>query len=215
VPEPAVSWFDSKLPNQRLSRLRLVAFALLTSFIAGASPYNSKTVQSEFESLAVTMPYLELDSVLYDRSRTRVGPANPAEVNLHYQILQKITKPRYSQEILLPLLKHRDAKVRTLALVALYDREDPSVLPTLVSLADDKERTFDGYPKLSPVWLRTTGLGPPQREQTVGYIADAMVMFYLREAGFDYGIRHATEPGFRDYWKTHNGRAYGASWFAV
>ena len=129
------------------------------------------------------------------------------------QFLEK--RPRRAGD-LLPLLKHRDPKVRTLALVAVYDLEDPKLLPEISSLVDDPAQTFPTVyptahiawpPRITPEWLRP---------QTVGDIATAIVNIYLERGGFHYGpggIRG--QPGFREYWSTRGHRTSVAGWWGV
>ena len=165
--------------------------------------------------MASKTPYLSVSSVLYDRPRYMFAVANPNDEKLHRSTLKQIANPQYSKKVLLDLLKHSDAKVRTLAMAALFTREDPTVLPAIVALAGDTARAFDGHPQLSKSWLKATGIGPPKRVQTVGDIAKKMVSFYMKRAGYHYGIRPKTIPGFDDYWNARRARSYCASWFAV
>jgi len=48
----------------------------------------------------------------------------------------------YPTGLLIELLQHYDAKVRTLALACLFDKEDPALLPHLVFMAEDDAETF-------------------------------------------------------------------------
>jgi len=182
--------------------------------VKGADPDEAQT-RRDFEQMATEMPYLAIESVLFDRNDHLFKVADPMERETHFRILKQATDRKYSKEELLKLLKHPDAKVRTLAMVSLFDRNDPTVLPALVELSNDEAATFDGHGKLSEGWLMTTGIGTPQKSQTVGYIAKKMVAFYMERAGYYYGIKHPTEAGFEKYWEVRKGRSYCASWFAV
>ena len=176
-----------------------------------------KETRADFMRLAAQLPYLSLRSVLYDRTRRNFHVSDQNEVEEHFRILKKATDGTYPQETLLNLLAHGDPKVRTLAAVALFDREDPLVLPELVKLTDDKAPTFDGQRMLASIALpvgRAESL-PPRPKQTVGGIAKKMVEFYMSRSGFYYGLDHKTKPGFVDYWDARKNRSHCAGWFAV
>ena len=81
------------------------------------------------------------------------------------------------QRSLRVLLQHDSAKVRTLALISLFEREDPRLLPDIATLTDDRAPTFDGHPELDPDWLHWVGVGPPKRVQTVGFVAKSILEF--------------------------------------
>ena len=175
--------------------------------------------QAEFETLARQLPNLDLDSVLYDRLESR-SKRSPETGEVHQRVLEKVTGVAYTKETLLKLLKHQEAKVRTLAAVALFDREDPSVLPALVELCDDDAMTFRGYMPFASAGLGSASLGLPQKdpptvEQTVANVASKMVAFYMGRAGYHYGVKHKTQPGFAEYWEARQDRSHCASWFAV
>jgi hypothetical protein len=118
-------------------------------------------------------------------------------------------------ENLLPLLQHSDPKMRTLAIIALFDQGDPKMLPAVVALAGDHSPT---YPCPQPLSL-TLGMTVdpwPMTDQQVGQMASAVVNAYLNAAAFNYGIeRTPNYPGFEGYWATHKNRPYSASWFEV
>ena len=171
--------------------------------------------RSEFEKLATELPYLSLSSVLYNRPGHHFRAADPKTTEECFRILGNVTDGRYDKDTLLHLLTNGDAKVRTLAAVALFDREDPTVLPSLVELCDDNSKTFDGHPELSATWLSMTGIGPPAKKQTVGDVATKMVSFYMTRSGFHYGIAHKTQPGFAEYWSPRKKRSHCAAWFVV
>ncbi len=178
---------------------------------------NSASVQQTaqtFQSLAPTLRYFDINQVLYDRFQSYGKPSYsglPAEKGSAFA---ELNSPRHSTANLLPLLKNKDAKVRTLALAALYAKEDPKLLPQLASMVDDHEKT---YPEPIMIALRSPSNAlPPMQEKTVGQIADAIVRFYMEAAGFYYGVKGSgQEPGFSQYWEQRKDRKYCASWFAV
>jgi hypothetical protein len=201
----------------KLITLLLLVPVLVLLCIAGCHKQKTSVdkTQAAFERMAREMPYLAIESVIYDRPNHGFVVADEKDRERHFEILQEATDVTYPKEDLLKLLSHADPKVRTLAAVALFDREDPTVLPDLVKLTDDEASTFDGHPRLSAEWLRGTGIGPPPQKQTVGKIATAMVNLYLSAAGYYYGVKYEGEPGFAEYWAAHKDRTYCVSWFAV
>jgi hypothetical protein len=127
----------------------------------------------------------------------------------------QLANPSLRVENLLALLRHPDSKVRTLAIIALYDHGDPKMLPRIVALANDQSPTYSCPEQLA----LTVGMHVdpwPMREQKVGELASAIVNAYLKAAGFNYGIEHRPNyPGFEGYWATHKDRPYSGSWFVV
>lgn len=192
----------------------LLLFVLMHSVVHAESPDFEKT-RIDFERMAEQLPYLAFGSVLYDHPDHSFRVADPSQKEKHFELLKNATDQRYSKQVLLRLLSHAAPKVRTLAAVALFDREDPSVLPELVRLSHDETATFDGHGELLQSPFLTAGSGPPEQKQTVGGIARDMVRFYMERAGFYYGIKHSYEPGFDEYWKTHKDRSHCAGWFTV
>ena len=178
---------------------------------------TAEQTRTDFESMAMQLPFLDKSAVLYDRRRLFYDVADPAQEKLHWEILDRISAPEYSTPNLQLLLAHPEPKVRTLALVALFDREEPSLLPDFVNLAGDESRTFDGHPELSKAkdGLLMNGVGPSPLEQTVGGFASEMVDFYFRGSGLKYGKRYQTQYSFDGYWKAREKRKHTAGWFAV
>lgn len=194
--------------------------AAIMHFIFGTVAACGETLdkgqtQAAFERLAAELPYLSLSSVIHDSRRDYFQAADPTQTEKHFQVIDKVTDGTHAKDSLIGLSNHADAKVRTLAAVALFDFEDPAVLPELVRLTGDDSTTFDGHPEISQSWLASAGSGPPRKQQTVGDIARSMVSFYMTRAGFYYGIEDNTQPGFREYWATRKNRSHCASWFSV
>ena len=174
----------------------------------------------EFERLAAELPYLTLRGVLYYRPDDFYSSqrfANPTLREVHNRIISEVTSGNYSRDAVLEQLSHPDPKVRTLAAVALFDREDPFSLPLLVKLCADYARTFDGRPELAPELASGPywGSAPPPLEQYVSDVAREMLEFYMKRAGFHYKQFHPSQPGFAEYWSERKGRSHCASWFAV
>lgn len=112
------------------------------------------------------------------------------------------------------MTKHRDPRVRTLALVLLARRNDPKLLPLVMTLTRDTARTFPAHLMVA----HTFGIDPgiPQKDQTVGEVAEAIVRFYIEPAGYAYGSSYDGEcPDFDQYWQIRKDRTVVASWLTV
>ena len=192
-----------------LSGMILLTAVALYAATPSATPSAAQT-RADFERMAGKMPYLEIGSVLYDRPQRHFAPVDAKDNERHNKVLAEVADPKYSKDVLLSLLGHTDPKVRTLAAVALFDREDPSLLPALVKLATDTARTFDGYPILSAVDLSRGNRPPPK--QTVGEVVRKMVCFYLNASGL---FQSGTEKEFAEYWNARKDRSYCAGWLEV
>lgn len=169
-------------------------------------------IHAELEQMAGDLPYLSVDCVLLDCPEPFYKAANPEDDRCHERILSRLLDLQYAPEVLQKLCSDENAKVRTLAMVALFDREDPSHLPRFVSLADDRTPTFDAYPPFAAAGF---GIEPGPRTQAVGDVAQRMVEFYLGKAGIQCGNRRLSQPDFEDYWAARKDRPYSASWFSV
>lgn len=195
--------------------LMLPAAVVLARVLWTEEPPAADATQTAFEHMAARLPYLALSCVLYDRDEHLFVAANDRDRVEHFAILTEATDRAHPRESLVRLLKHSDPKVRTLAAVALFDREDPFVLPAFAELSDDRAPTFDGHPDISREWLRYTGIGPPARSQTVGDVAAGMVRFYL-DSGYADGEAHDPVAGrFQEYWEDRKHRSFCTSWFCV
>ncbi len=204
----------AKPHRAKLSICLVTMSALLVSatvIFAKASEKNQTRIA--FEEMAGTLTYLTLSSVLYDRQTHLFEVANPEEEKIHFQILEKVSDRSLSEEALVELLTHQDPKVRTLALVALYDREDPSLLPEFVKICSDDAVTFQGHPELSKLWLEMSGVGPPPVHQTVGDFATKMIAFYMESSGVSGPVMSTDNNGFDAYWKRRKDRTHCAGWF--
>jgi hypothetical protein len=168
------------------------------------------------ERLASQLKFLSTNDVLYDRLDNRaVGKEAAAE---YKRLLEELFSAGYPTATLVELLKHSDPKVRTLAMAALFVKEDPKILPHLVEISDDISPTF---PSPAP-WARVAGPimrgteMPPMQKQTVGQIAEKCLRFYLQRAGYNFLVHEGRgKREFAEYWAARKDRQYCASWFAV
>lgn len=131
------------------------------------------------------------------------------------KVFEEIDSKRHSTANLLKLLKDPDPKMRTLAIAALYAKEDPSVLPAIAQLVDDNANTFSEPLPIARSYNKVEDA--PWQVLTVGQVAKDVVRCYMEPAGFHYGVKGSlpNNPGFDQYWKERWDRKYCASWFVV
>lgn len=193
----------------------LFGHALASTPRQDVAPSEQVRIRTLFERHASELPYLSLDSVLWDRERGLYSSSvPPLLLEQHTRILRQVTDPAHPMQALLALLSHPSPKVRTLAAVALFDRNDPSVLPRLHELREDAAVSFEAHiaresegPGNAGGFVRSSGMPPPQGTLSVGGVANAMVHFYLRDCD--------TGPDFPKYWELHGGRSSCVCWFEV
>jgi hypothetical protein len=162
-----------------------VSLALLAAFLpfgmALGADADTATVRRQLEQLAQRVQYFQTKHFVSGRPADGIGPL-PVNIGVydpnepgywpeslyreHPAMLSELRALGMRRDALVELLKHPDAKVRTLALGALFEREDAHDLPAIVSLVADTAQTF-------PVFIYTY---PDNRRedsaaQTVGRVA--------------------------------------------
>jgi len=189
--------------------------------------------QGKLEQMAQTYSHFSLTTVIQNR-RLRIWLINvPRDktdqlVAKQDQMVKELRALSTNREVLASLLKHSDPKVRTLALGAIFQREDGRDLPLIVSLADDVAETFpDLHDSMSPGGPR--GMFDFENAQSVAHVAHAMVRFYLKAAYFAVpeddvfeqrkrtlrGDTEAYSEAFSKYWRQRQNRTHCASWSLV
>jgi len=111
---------------------------VMTTLLAGQP--QRVPVRSAFERLASQIVVLGPDQFIYGFRENRQVP--PKEFVPVREFTQFLEDGNWTKSDFLPLLKHNDAKVRTLALIALYNLDDPQVLPDIFPLVTDQASTF-------------------------------------------------------------------------
>jgi len=211
--------------------LPLLAFAPSGAACQGLSrtlpaPLSRQLTRTKFENVAAQLEFFDLRGFLYNRPYLEFIPADssgrdpapddPSVAAHYFQLLNQVLDPKIPVAQIALLCHDPDPKVRTLALAAIFQRNDAHLLPLIVELTGDTAPTFPGYARLSQTWLRRTGGWPPPKEQTVGGVANTMANFYLGRAGFAYGVAGSYgNPGFAAYWAQRKGRKFCAGWFWV
>lgn len=109
------------------------------------------------------------------------------------------------RDMLITLLGHPDPRIRTLALGALFIREDPQDLPLIARLKGDHAATFPLLRDALTSAVTVRSVAEFEATQTVGDVAKSMIDFYLSAA--------YVSSSFEDYWAEHGTRMRSASWF--
>jgi hypothetical protein len=199
-----------------VARIDVWPIALICLFIplaAPAAPKPDPNARKDLERLAAQLKFFSAGDFLYDRVALHHYPDAVAQE--YQQQIGELTATQWEVEALVKLLKHHDPRVRTLALAALFARDDPRILPHFVPLVDDKAMTFS-KPQLVASRVSVKKQMPPLEKQTVGEVANRFITFYLVPANYHYGVKGTEgQDGFDGYWATHRDRAFCASWFAV
>lgn len=206
-----------------LSSLSCVSFLFVCGFLPSAlaqhdsggsaqAQHDMKDTEATFRKIAGQLRICNISDVLYDRvQKSARWGLSAAEAALYKEVLS----PQFSTVFLLKLLKDSDPKVRTLAILALYSKEEPQVLPAIADLVDDNAKTF---PQLIPTAMAYSASYVPQPSEdvTVGYVANAVMKMYMEAGGYYYGVKGSgSEPGFSQYWAARKDRRYCAGWYQV
>lgn len=199
----------------RRSHLILASILLLSGVVCLSGQQPREPVHTTFERLAREIVVLGPDQFIFGfRGHSRIPTKELAPVKEFTLFLEN---GKWQSSDFLPLLKHNDPKVRTLALVALYSLEDPKVLPEIFPLVTDEAVTFVSMRHLANFYALDKPLTAEMTEpQTVGKIATSILNAYLESGGYYYGpLGLRGQPGFKEYWKAHAGRSTSAGWWRV
>jgi hypothetical protein len=197
--------------------LRSAVVLLLCSFVAGSGDAadvptlakegaESAEIRRQMETASASYSHFATTDIVTNRPTMRQWPEEL--IAEQAELLTKLRTWSRQPEALRALIGHRDPKVRTLALGALFVREDPHELPLIASLTADEAPTFP-HVHFSFKSDLTIDLKDVISSQTVGDVAQAMLVPYLRFAPRD------TKSRFAEYWREREGRSTCASWFLV
>ena len=186
---------------------------MLEAWPAWLPAADATPVRTELETLAARLPCFDTQDLLWGRMPgISLDSISAQDATPYCRGIAELVAMQAGEGDLLPLLKHPDAKVRTLAMARLMLNHDAKALPAIVALAYDPAPTFPN-PQPPPSYLAMSGVGPPPKDQTVGSIAKGIGDFYLNAAGYGGGIDGY--PGFPAYWQAHKSCDTCASWFMV
>lgn len=176
-----------------------VCFAWL--MLAVPTTSQAQELESAFVAAARRIPALDPSDVLYDRLEgPDAGPGSP--------ILLELRHRQDPPESLVRLLAHPNARVRTVAMMVLFDSEEPRFLPSIAALRRDQadsipfSERYTGQSAGSPADMPDRYSEPA----TVGLWAGYMVDMYTRMVEAE---------DFESYWRVRSGRQTSASWFLL
>jgi hypothetical protein len=165
------------------------------------------TTKQAFEQSATQLKFLAAADLLHDRFPDRFNPAE--DLAVHNKTVADLFARNDPPQDLLPLLKHDDPKVRTLAVAALNHLNDPKLLPHLAELCEDRAPTLP-HPGLVASLPGMDKDTTPLEPQTVADFPRAILNQYLAAAGYESG-----PADFNAYWTAHKDRPFCASWFKM
>lgn len=180
---------------------------------------------SSLVELAKHLTVFPTSDVVYGRiGRLDNGISSPGFKESYKRLSSVLTGKKFDTNDLVGLLKHENAKVRTLALAALFHLQDPQLLPHMVGLLEDTAQTFPdpaifgSYPRFAHGPLRERR---ETRPQTVGDVCKKMVNFYMHRAGTSVSRVPESANDYHDkqwftkYWEVRKNRQQCASWLLV
>jgi hypothetical protein len=195
------------------------------------------TTQARLEQMATNYSHFSLETVIKNRplrlwgvmAEPQTGASGPVIwkpnplVKEQIRLVQELRSVDSDRTALAALLKHPDPKVRTLALGALFQREDGRDLPLLASLIDDPALTFTNLHASMSQMGGPRPMAEVENPQTVGQVAREMLAYWgvphngrTVRMGYGDGFKSGiTTDDFARYWQKYAGRDYSASWFAV
>ena len=188
--------------------LTIIQSLAIVIFFSLVSSVRAESTTEAYEHFASSFKFFGTKELLYDRSEIYL--ADPQEMKVYLPLLAEFRARKDSVQDLLPLLKHADPKVRLLAIMALYLKEEPHVLPEIYKLVDDHAKTYPD-PPIAEGALKFSGIGPPHEPTTVGEAAASVISFYLSAAN-TFG---PVSPNFDTYWAARKDRLFCANWFKV
>jgi hypothetical protein len=200
-----------------------IAAAAITPIAAKAAS-NPDTFHVKVSVIAEHLTHFATHAIIVNRPlmETEIPPKVFAE---QAQLLEDLKSLSHAPDELHHLLSNPDPRVRTIALGALFVREDPHDLPYIAKLIPDHAAAI---PDLHNSMRANFPIVPRldsemENPQTVGQVASAMIQFYLEAAYVQLASRANgnpipeadLSPAFDRYWAERKDRAQCASWFLV
>ena len=149
----------------------LAAVALL------AADANNGQVQSQLERMVQRCSHFARTAIIYNRQlRLWEEDLLVAQQN---RLVRELRALSGNRESLVTLLEHPNPRVRTLALGALFEREDGRDLPLIASLVDDEAPTFPDLHESMNSMGGPRPMSELESPQTVNDVAQAMLKFWF------------------------------------
>lgn len=188
----------------------LAGLLSLASAQERTQPSSSLQLRLQVEAAADLVGAIDYYGVLYGR----IGPRWPSHNPKLEELFALGARTQDGQQIA-QLLSHQDAKVRTLALLLLFDREEPTWLPRIAALLDDDAATLP---------TRTAGsftiIG--DREFGARWIDSPCIVFEVARQCLEFYCADFSSSKLRDplrrfdaYWRPRRERSHCASWLRV
>ncbi len=192
-----------------------VLSAMMASVFCESAIATPPDTRADAEGIAGKLKFFATGEFLDDRHDFHFHKLPPDVIKEYVELLGPLSDKQYPVEAWVALLKHPNARVRTLALAALFVREDPKLLPHLAALLKDKAPTFSQPPLIYDAFVVPKFDPKALKEQTVGEVAGQMIGFYLWLVGIDLQERNPTPAEFKSYWDARKDRSHCASWYGV
>jgi len=220
-------------------RIALLAAGLFAAAALPAAEPSSSPTRDRLAQLAQGIHYFETKNLINNRPPysifqpdQKTFPAANGDIydqiwpesllDEHSQLIAGLRALGPDRDALAACLQDPDPQIRTLALGALFEREDGRDLALIASLLNDDAPTFPVFNQVEDWSNHSMALRVDPRPQTVGQVAQAMLACYLGAAGYgnssypsDYSAAAIIAKNFADYWPSRAHRAYCASWFLV
>jgi hypothetical protein len=199
----------------------LAGFLVISTFTI---PVRAQSLQAQFERMAKDHSHFPLEAVVQHRivtiwdSEPDGDPAYRALADEQVKLINELQAASFDLPALEPLLKSPDPRIRTLAIGAIFQREEGRDLPLIATLIGDPAQTFPDFHRSMSSMGGPRPLAEMVNPQTVGDVVQAMLHYWNvpHDGGpSGEGFPPISEQDFKQYWKIYEGRAYSASWFAV
>jgi hypothetical protein len=202
-----------------ISKAVTVVLGLAVLGLAAAAAQSPEDVKLRFERLAADLQVFQTGEMLYGRGDLKHERFIPKKVVEPWRKVYAEIARDHDIDHVAALLKHNDPKVRTLALGALFESQNPKALPHLAGLVADKEKTVPDVRirRAGPIFFGGNIKNVPEAEdlipddfhqQTVGAVAKAFLDFWLSPSGY-------SAKDFDAYWAKRKDRNHCADWYVV
>lgn len=114
-----------------LCLLLVFAFTLLAGgrYAYADTPSAPVVTREVFERVASELEFFDLNPFLYNRDGLNFHPEDPGIRTRYFTLLKKVLEDSWTVPDILLLCSHPNPRVRTLAIAALFHRNDPHLLP--------------------------------------------------------------------------------------
>ncbi len=184
----------------------LMCGSLLLAFASAGRAVGDQTVQADLSEAASHLRSLSPFDVWQDHPGECIRDDDEHVADRY--VLDRLAASNYSSASLIQLLMDPSPRVRTLAAVLLFKKEDPQLIPAIESLATDITASFPALVQWSAI------IAPPKaRLQTVADFTRAFVGSYVNGSQvFPFANGN---PTFSDYWGPRKNRSHCFSWLRV